>query len=187
MPAISSERRLNQIVTSFRDDLTSEAPSLTGAGDRFSRRLDSSGRGRGESDSDGVGRFAGLTTQNLNNPSPAVTASRAAEFRDRGSAPTSSSWRKREFALPSHGSSRVLADAGTVKLRRRSPIHRGGIPAHGTLDGRRQAKHWGLANHVVPKGEADQSRNRPATDGGPPCVPAISSCCATLNGARHEA
>jgi len=48
----------------------------------------------------------------------------------------------------------VLADAGTIKLRRRIPYH---VAVEFLMTGRwmeaAEAKHWGLANHVVPKGE----------------------------------
>jgi crotonobetainyl-CoA hydratase len=47
----------------------------------------------------------------------------------------------------------VLPDAGTIKLRRRIPYH---VAVEFLLTGRwmdaAEAKHWGLANHVVPTG-----------------------------------
>ena len=47
----------------------------------------------------------------------------------------------------------MLADAGTIKLRRRIPYH---VAVEFLMTGRwmdaAEAKHWGLANHVVPKG-----------------------------------
>jgi crotonobetainyl-CoA hydratase len=58
------------------------------------------------------------------------------------------------FALPEINVA-VLADAGTIKLRRRIPYH---VAVEFLMTGRwmdaAEAKHWGLANHVVPKGEA---------------------------------
>ena len=49
----------------------------------------------------------------------------------------------------------MLADAGTIKLRRRIPYH---VAVEFLMTGRwmdaAEAKHWGLANHVVPKGQA---------------------------------
>jgi crotonobetainyl-CoA hydratase len=49
----------------------------------------------------------------------------------------------------------VLADAGTIKLRRRIPYH---VAVEFLMTGRwmdaTEAKHWGLANHVVGKGES---------------------------------
>ena len=57
------------------------------------------------------------------------------------------------FALPEINVG-VLADAGTIKLRRRIPYH---VAVEFLMTGRwmdaTEAKHWGLANHVVPKGE----------------------------------
>src|SRR6202162_5703529 len=47
----------------------------------------------------------------------------------------------------------VLADAGSIKLRRRIPYH---VAVEFLMTGRFmdavEAKHWGLANHIVPKG-----------------------------------
>ena len=61
-----------------------------------------------------------------------------------------------KFALPEINVG-VLADAGTVKLRRRIPYH---VAVEFLLTGRwmdaAEAKHWGLANHVVAQGEASQ-------------------------------
>jgi crotonobetainyl-CoA hydratase len=58
------------------------------------------------------------------------------------------------FALPEINVG-VLADAGTIKLRRRIPYH---VAVEFLMTGRwmdaAEAKHWGLANHVVPKGQA---------------------------------
>ena len=59
-----------------------------------------------------------------------------------------------KFALPEINVG-VLADAGTIKLRRRIPYH---VAVEFLLTGRwmdaAEAKHWGLANHVVPKGQS---------------------------------
>jgi crotonobetainyl-CoA hydratase len=56
------------------------------------------------------------------------------------------------FALPEINVA-VLADAGTIKLRRRIPYH---VAVEFLMTGRWmdavEAKHWGLANHIVPKG-----------------------------------
>jgi len=59
-----------------------------------------------------------------------------------------------KFALPEIQCRRA-SPMPHVKLPAANPLsHRGGIPAHGTLDGRRRGKHWGLANHVVPRARA---------------------------------
>jgi crotonobetainyl-CoA hydratase len=58
------------------------------------------------------------------------------------------------FALPEINVG-VLADAGTIKLRRRIPYH---VAVEFLMTGRwmnaAEAKHWGLANHVVPSGQS---------------------------------
>src|SRR5258708_12242927 len=76
---LKASRRLNQIVTSFRDDPELRIAIITGAGDRFfSPGWDLKAAAAGEeSDSDwGVGGFAGLNyPRNLNKPIiPAVNA-----------------------------------------------------------------------------------------------------------------
>jgi crotonobetainyl-CoA hydratase len=58
-----------------------------------------------------------------------------------------------KFALPEIKVG-VLADAGTIKLRRRIPYH---VAVEFLMTGRwmdaEEARHWGLANHVVAKGQ----------------------------------
>src|SRR4029450_7663250 len=57
-----------------------------------------------------------------------------------------------KFALPEINVA-VLADAATIKLRRRIPYH---VAVEFLMTGRwmdaAEAKHWGLANHVVETG-----------------------------------
>ena len=81
-----------------------------------------------------------------------------------------------KFALPEINVG-VLADAGTIKLRRRIPYH---VAVEFLLTGRwmdaAEAKHWGLANHVVPKGQGlAKAREiaRQLADGPPLLFPAI--------------
>ncbi len=81
-----------------------------------------------------------------------------------------------KFALPEINVG-VLADAGTIKLPRRVPYH---VAVEFLLTGRwmdaGEAKHWGLANHVVPKGQAlTKAREiaRQLADGPPLLFPAI--------------
>ncbi|HET7340300.1 MAG TPA: enoyl-CoA hydratase-related protein, partial [Methylomirabilota bacterium] len=80
------------------------------------------------------------------------------------------------FALPEINVG-VLADAGTIKLRRRIPYH---VAVEFLLTGRwmdaTEAKHWGLANHVVPKGQGMAKAREIAAQlaAGPPLLfPAI--------------
>ena len=68
-------------------------------------------------------------------------------------------------------------DAGTIKLRRRVPYH---VAVEMLMTGRWmdavEAKHWGLANHIVPKGQAIvKARDiaRQLADGPPLLYPAI--------------
>ena len=81
-----------------------------------------------------------------------------------------------KFALPEINVG-VLADAGTIKLRRRIPYH---VAVEFLMTGRwmdaAEAKHWGLANHVVPKGQGLAKAREIARQlaGGPPLLfPAI--------------
>ena len=80
------------------------------------------------------------------------------------------------FALPEINVG-VLADAGSIKLRRRIPYH---VAVDMLLTGRwldaKEALQWGLANHVVPKGQAlTKAREiaRQMAEGPPLLFPAI--------------
>jgi len=80
------------------------------------------------------------------------------------------------FALPEINVG-VLADAGTIKLRRRIPYH---VAVEFLMTGRwmgsAEARHWGLANHVVPRGQALAKAREIASQlaAGPPLLfPAI--------------
>ena len=71
----------------------------------------------------------------------------------------------------------MLADAGTIKLRRRIPYH---VAVEFLMTGRwmdaAEAKHWGLANHVVPSGTGlahAREIARQLADGPPLLFPAI--------------
>ena len=71
----------------------------------------------------------------------------------------------------------------TIKLRRRIPYH---VAVEFLLTGRwmdaAEAKHWGLVNHIVPKGQGlAKAREiaRRIADGPPLLFPASSSCSAT--------
>jgi crotonobetainyl-CoA hydratase len=81
-----------------------------------------------------------------------------------------------KFALPEINVG-VLADAGTIKLRRRIPYH---VAVEFLMTGRwmdaAEAKHWGLANHVVPRGQSLAKAREIAVQlaAGPPLLfPAI--------------
>jgi crotonobetainyl-CoA hydratase len=179
---LKASRRLNQIVSSFRDDPELRIAIITGAGDRFfSPGWDLKAAAAGEeSDSDwGVGGFAGLNyPRNLNKPIIAAVNGIACGggFEIVLGTDIIVMEEHAKFALPEINVG-VLADAGTVKLRRRIPYH---VAVEFLLTGRwmdaGEAKHWGLANHVVPKGEAlPKAREiaRQLMDGPPLLFPAI--------------
>jgi crotonobetainyl-CoA hydratase len=155
---LAASRRLNQVFTSFRDDAELRVAIITGAGDRFfSPGWDLKAAAAGEeSDSDwGVGGFAGLNyPRNLDKPIIAAVNGIACGggFEVVLGTDIIVMEEHAKFALPEINVG-VLPDAGTIKLRRRIPYH---VAVEFLLTGRwmdaTEAKHWGLANHVVPKG-----------------------------------
>ena len=179
---LKASRRLNQIVSSFRDDPELRIAIITGAGERFfSPGWDlKAAAGGEESDSDwGVGGFAGLNyPRNLNKPIIAAVNGIACGggFEIVLGTDIIVMEEHAKFALPEINVG-VLADAGTVKLRRRIPYH---VAVEFLLTGRwmdaAEAKHWGLANHVVPKGQSMAKAREIAQQlvAGPPLLfPAI--------------
>ena len=179
---LKASRRLNQIVSSFRDDPDLRIAIITGAGDRFfSPGWDLKAAAAGEeSDSDwGVGGFAGFNyPRNLNKPIIAAVNGIACGggFEIVLGTDIIVMEEQAKFALPEINVG-VLADAGTVKLRRRIPYH---VAVEFLLTGRwmdaAEAKHWGLANHIVPTGQAMTKAREIAQQlaAGPPLLfPAI--------------
>ena len=179
---LQASRRLNEVFTRFRDDPALRIAIITGAGDRFfSPGWDLKAAAAGEkSDEDwGVGGFGGLNyPRNLNKPIIAAVNGIACGggFEVVLGTDIIVMEEHARFALPEIHVG-VLADAGTVKLRRRIPYH---VAVEFLLTGRwmdaAEAKHWGLANHVVPKGEAMNKAREIARQlaAGPPLLfPAI--------------
>jgi crotonobetainyl-CoA hydratase len=179
---LKASRRLNLIVSSFRDDPELRIAIITGAGDRFfSPGWDLKAAAAGEeSDSDwGVGGFAGFNyPRNLNKPIIAAVNGIACGggFEIVLGTDIIVMEEQAKFALPEINVG-VLADAGTIKLRRRIPYH---VAVEFLLTGRwmdaAEAKHWGLANHVVPTGQAmTKAREiaRQLMEGPPLLFPAI--------------
>jgi crotonobetainyl-CoA hydratase len=172
-------RRLNQVFSSFRDDPELRIAIITGAGDRFfSAGWDLKAAAAGEeSDADwGAGGFAGLNyPRNLNKPIIAAVNGIACGggFEIVLGTDIIVMEEHAKVALPEVNVG-VLADAGTIKLRRRLPYH---VALEFLLTGRwmdaTEAKHWGLANHVVPKGEAKSKAHEIARQlaAGPPLLP----------------
>jgi crotonobetainyl-CoA hydratase len=156
----NASRRLNEVFTSFRDDATLRIAIVTGAGERFfCAGWDLKAAAAGEkSDEDwGVGGFGGLNyPRNLDKPIIAAVNGIACGggFEVVLGTDIIVMEEHARFALPEINVA-VLADAGTIKLRRRIPYH---VAVEFLMTGRwmdaAEAKHWGLANHVVPKGEA---------------------------------
>ena len=179
---LPASRRLNDVFSDFRDDPALRIAILTSTGERFfcpGWDLKAAAAGE-ESDEDwGVGGFGGLNyPRNLNKPIIAAVNGIACGggFELVLGTDIIVMEEHAKFALPEINVG-VLADAGTIKLRRRIPYH---VAVEFLLTGRwmdaAEAKHWGLANHVVPKGEGLQKAReiaRQLADGPPLLFPAI--------------
>jgi len=179
---LTASRRLNEIFSAFRDDPQLRVAIVTGAGDRFfSAGWDLKAAAGGEkSDSDwGVGGFGGLNyPRNLDKPLIAAVNGIACGggFELVLGTDIIVMEEHARFALPEINVG-VLADAGTIKLRRRIPYH---VAVEFLMTGRwmdaTEAKHWSLANHVVPKGQSLEKAREIAKQlaSGPPLLfPAI--------------
>ena len=152
--------RLNDVFSAFRDDPQLRVAIVTGAGERFfCAGWDLKAAAAGEkSDEDwGVGGFGGLNyPRNLDKPLIAAVNGTACGggFEIVLGTDIIVMEEHARFALPEINVG-VLADAGTIKLRRRIPYH---IAVEFLMTGRwmdaGEAKHWGLANHVVPAGQS---------------------------------
>jgi crotonobetainyl-CoA hydratase len=189
--------RLNEVFTIFRDDPQQRVAIVTGAGERFfSPGWDLKAAASGEaSDSDwGVGGFGGLNyPRNLDKPLIAAVNGIACGGGMELVLGTDIIVMEEHarFALPEINVG-VLADAGTIKLRRRIPYH---VAVEFLMTGRWmdavEAKHWGLANHVVPKGQALNKAREIAAQlaAGPPLLfPAIKQLLRhTETLSEHEA
>src|ERR1700726_3400860 len=194
---LAASRRLNDIFTSFRDDPSLKIAIITGAGDRFfSPGWDLKAAAAGEkSDEDwGVGGFGGLNhPRNLNKPIISAVNGIACGggFELVLGTDIIVMEEHAKFALPEINVG-VLADAGTIKLRRRIPYH---VAVEFLMTGRwmdaAEAKHWGLANHVVPTGQSLAKAREIAKQlaSGPPLLfPAIKQLLRhTETVSEHEA
>lgn len=179
---LQTSRRLNDVISQFRDDPALRIAIITGAGDRFfSPGWDLKAAAGGEkSDEDwGVGGFGGLNyPRNLNKPIIAAVNGIACGggFEIVLGTDIIVMEEHAKFSLPEINVA-VLPDAGSIKLRRRIPYH---VAVEFLLTGRwmdaAEAKHWGLANHVVPKGQGMAKAReiaRQLADGPPLLFPAI--------------
>ncbi|HEV7985985.1 MAG TPA: enoyl-CoA hydratase-related protein [Steroidobacteraceae bacterium] len=155
---LPTSRRLNDVFGRFRDDPALRVAIVTGAGDRFfCAGWDLKAASGGErSDEDwGPGGFGGLNyPRNLDKPIIAAVNGIACGggFEIVLGTDIIVMEEHANFGLPEINVG-VLADAGTIKLRRRIPYH---VAVEFLMTGRFmdavEAKHWGLANHIVPKG-----------------------------------
>ena len=154
-----TSRCMGEVFRNFRDDPNLRVAILSGAGEKFfSAGWDLKAASEGESaDEDyGVGGFGGLQElPNLNKPVIAAVNGIACGggFELMISADIIVAAEHARFALPEINVG-VLADAATIKVRRRIPYH---IAMEMLLTGRwmdaQEAKHWGLINEVLPAAE----------------------------------
>ncbi len=194
---VAASRGLTAVVGAFGDDAALRVAIVTGAGERFfSPGWDLKAAAAGEkSDEDwGVGGFGGLNyPRNLNKPLIAAVNGIACGggFEIVLGTDIIVMEEHAKFALPEINVG-VLADAGTIKLPRRVPYH---VAVEFLMTGRwmeaSEAKHWGLANHVVPKGQALAKAREIARQlaAGPPLLfPAIKQLIRHTEAvAEHEA
>jgi crotonobetainyl-CoA hydratase len=179
---LKASRELNDVFSAFRDDPAQKIAIITGAGDRFfcpGWDLKAAAAGEKSDEDWGVGGFGGLNyPRNLNKPIIAAVNGIACGggFEVVLGTDIIVMEEHAKFALPEINVG-VLPDAGTIKLRRRIPYH---VAVEFLLTGRwmdaAEAKHWGLANHVVPKGEGlTKAREiaRQLAEGPPLLFPAI--------------
>lgn len=179
---LAASRELNDVFSHFRDDAALRIAIISGTGERFfcpGWDLKAAAAGEKSDEDWGVGGFAGLNyPRNLNKPIIAAVNGIACGggFEIVLGTDIIVMEEHARFALPEINVG-VLADAGSIKLRRRIPYH---VAVEFLLTGRwmdaAEAKHWGLANHVVPKGTSLAKAREIAVQlvAGPPLLfPAI--------------
>ena len=150
---------LGEIFAEFRDSSKLKVAIITGAGEKFfSAGWDLKAVNKGEAaDADyGLGGFGGLQElPNMNKPIIAAVNGIACGggFEIMISADIILASENATFALPEINVG-VIADAATIKLRRRIPYH---VAVEFLMTGRwmdvKEAKHWGLINEVVNKND----------------------------------
>lgn len=178
----AASRALNDAVALLRDDAALRVGIITAAGERFfcpGWDLKAAAAGEKSDEDWGPGGFGGLNyPRNLNKPVIAAVNGVACGggFEIMLGCDIIVVEEHAQFALPEIKVG-VLPDAASIKLRRRIPYH---VAVEFLLMGRwmdaAEAKHWGLANHVVPKGMALAKAQEIAAQiaAGPPLLfPAI--------------
>ncbi len=159
----ATSKIMGDVFADFRDDPELRVAILTAAGEKFfcpgwDLKAVSDGE---EPDGDfGVGGFGGLQElKNLNKPVIGAINGIACGggFEIMISTDIILAAENAKFALPEINVG-VIADAATIKLRRRIPYH---VTAEFLMTGRwmdvDEAKHWGLVNEILP---ADQLMTR---------------------------
>lgn len=159
----ATSRIMGDVFAEFRDDPELRVAILTSTGDKFfcpGWDLKAAAEGESAVSDYGVGGFGGLQElRDLNKPVIAAVNGLAfgGGFEIMISADIILAAEHATFSLPEIDVG-VLADAATIKLRRRVPYH---VAMEFLLTGRRmdtsEAKHWGLVNEVLP---ADQLMDR---------------------------
>ena len=157
---LKASRRLNDVVSAFRDNPALRVAIITGAGEKFfcpGWDLKAAAGGEKTDEDWGPGGFAGFNyPRNLNKPVIAAVNGIACGggFEIVLGTDIIVMEEQARFALPEINVG-VLADAGTIKLPRRIPYH---VAVEFLMTGRwmdaAEAKHWGMCNHVVPRGQA---------------------------------
>ena len=151
---------MGNIFQDFRDDPNMKVAIITGAGEKFfSAGWDLkavSEEGETADDDYGVGGFGGLQElPNMNKPIIAAVNGIACGggLEIMISSDIIIAAEHSTFALPEINVG-VVADAATIKLRRRIPYH---VAVEFLMTGRwmdaKEAKHWGLINEIVPKND----------------------------------
>ena len=150
---------LGDVFADFRDNPKLKVAIVTGAGEKFfSAGWDLKAVNEGEeADTDyGVGGFGGLQElPNMNKPIIAAVNGIACGggFEIMISTDIIIAAEHSTFALPEINVG-VVADAATIKLRRRIPYH---VAVEFLMTGRwmdvKEAKHWGLVNEIVNKND----------------------------------
>jgi len=151
---------MGNVFQDFRDDPNMKVAIITGAGEKFfSAGWDLkavSEEGETADDDYGVGGFGGLQElPNMNKPIIAAVNGIACGggLEIMISSDIIIAAEHSTFALPEINVG-VVADAATIKLRRRIPYH---VAVEFLMTGRwmnaKEAKHWGLINEIVPKND----------------------------------
>lgn len=179
---LAASRALNDAAALLRDDKELRIGIVTGAGERFfSPGWDLKAAAAGEeSDEDwGPGGFGGFNhPRNLNKPVIAAVNGIACGggFEMVLGCDLIVMEEQARFALPEINVG-VVPDAAGIKLRRRIPYH---VAVELLMTGRwmdaAEAKHWGLCNWIVPKGQSlAKAREvaRQLADGPPLLYPAL--------------